>query len=995
LAFFFCAVACAQNSPYSFRNLSVNDGLTQNSIWSLLRDRQGFMWIGTADGLNRFDGYSVVTYKRLQGDTTQIRGNNITMIYEDKYGHIWFGHDGGVDVYDPVKDRFGNVFSFPVNRPNQWNAWLAADEPGGDCIWVFLRAKGIMRFDVKTRKMLGAVTGIPADPQKYWFGQRCGTKIYLTYFNTGTFEYDLGTRNVKLVFPYKGTYSRFFIRNGDIYFFENSCFKKYHIATAETSVLSYIPGLRNCNHIDLFRHQFLLTSQSGYAFVDTATFETRYYASLYPDRPKSYNLMAACLFDREQTLWLGTDGKGLFYTSLYANKFRTYRSEKEDENLVKGICTLPGKILVASLYDKGVLVCNLATGERRLLSGAKSFPGAGNSQFTSVAVASSHEVWVSNTEKGGSGLYLVDILTGKGRNYSDLIGRFSHPTSTGPYWTFLMRVDEKLYAINSRVVVEITSHGKAYVSHLLYNSDSTVNTCLYLSKNRKYFFIGQHDGVAVRNMADGSIRELAQNAFIQTKCISEDRFGNYYLATTNGMYVYDSTLHLKMNYTTMNGLIDNFNYAVLPGNDGNMWISHNKGITRYDPVHHTFRDYSVADGLQSNEFNTNAFHVAADGEMFFGGVNGINAFYPREVADNPNKPQLHITGIRLFDEPYGSDSSYWMKKLIRLPYNQNTLSFEFAACEMGNPEKNQYAYMLSGIDTGWIQNGNKRFVRYPNLPPGSYELRVKAANADGAWNESPTTLLLIITPPFWRTIWFYGMLAVAGIGIIVMIIFLITRQQKNRLMRELEVQDKLESERARISRDLHDHVGAQLSYLITNIDWMLEHPHKVNGMDEQERLKSLSDTGRQAILTLRQTIWALNNKALDVEDFADRYKQFALKMMEFNDKVRLHFNETIVENKMLSPGVALNLFRVCQEAFNNCLRHAACTTIDVKFSSDESHVFGFELADNGIGFNVEEASANGHYGLQNMKHRAAESGAVLTIESSEGKGTTVKLVKTA
>jgi signal transduction histidine kinase len=405
----------------------------------------------------------------------------------------------------------------------------------------------------------------------------------------------------------------------------------------------------------------------------------------------------------------------------------------------------------------------------------------------------------------------------------------------------------------------------------------------------------------------------------------------------------------------------------------------------------TFKHYNVSDGLQSNEFNTGAFYKATDGQLFFGGVSGVNAFYPRDIIDNPNKPRVYISSIKLFDEPYKCDSDYWMKKNISLPYFQNTLSFDFIATEMTNSEKNQYAYMIEGVDENWINNGNKRFARYANLPHGNYILKIKASNSDGVWNETPTVLYINITPPFWKTNWFYFMLFFIVSGFLGSIVLYVINRQKIKLKRELEIQHKLEIERLRISRDLHDHVGAQLSYLITNIDWMLEHPDLINANESNKRLTTLSDTGKQAILTLRQTIWALNNKELSVEEFADRFKQFAIKMLEFDKNIHIHFNEEIDAKNMLSPGVALNLFRVCQEAFNNCLKHSKCQQIDIYFESNKNTLFIFEIKDDGVGFDVLNGEKNGHYGLQNMKARAKESGAELQFQSTINEGTTIRL----
>jgi signal transduction histidine kinase len=216
------------------------------------------------------------------------------------------------------------------------------------------------------------------------------------------------------------------------------------------------------------------------------------------------------------------------------------------------------------------------------------------------------------------------------------------------------------------------------------------------------------------------------------------------------------------------------------------------------------------------------------------------------------------------------------------------------------------------------------------------------------------------------------------------------REERNLIKATFNAEQR---ERIRIARDLHDNVGGQLSYLISNIDWMLEHPELMHHDETKQRLSSLGTTGKQAMLTLRETIWALNHTELSVEDFADRYKQFAMKMVEFAPHIRVRFNEEIVVNRMLSPGVALNLFRICQETFNNSLRHAQCSQIDVRFASTDSCILELTITDNGIGFDVSGMAREGHYGLANMKDRATEAGAELAINSTPGQGTRVIIKK--
>jgi signal transduction histidine kinase len=259
------------------------------------------------------------------------------------------------------------------------------------------------------------------------------------------------------------------------------------------------------------------------------------------------------------------------------------------------------------------------------------------------------------------------------------------------------------------------------------------------------------------------------------------------------------------------------------------------------------------------------------------------------------------------------------------------------------------------------------------------------------WMEQPREFFITIIPPVWQRPWFIVLMSIIGVKMLAIVFYLYGKNQKAKLRKELEVQQKIELERLRISRDLHDNVGAQLSYLITNMEWLADHPEEFNKEKEREMLKRLSETGRQAILTLRQTIWAISQHELSVEEFADRFKQYALKMTDFNRHTKVLFEEHIENDSTLSPAVALNLFRICQEAFNNALKHSRATAITIQFMGNAQTKFQFIITDDGNGFDFENASSNGHYGLKNMQARASECHAQLDFNTSLGKGTTVTL----
>ena len=249
--------------------------------------------------------------------------------------------------------------------------------------------------------------------------------------------------------------------------------------------------------------------------------------------------------------------------------------------------------------------------------------------------------------------------------------------------------------------------------------------------------------------------------------IHEDKTGAFWIATNGGGLVkFDPANETFTNYKESDGLPSNVIYGILEDEEKNLWLSTTRGLSRFNPRTEKFKNYDVSDGLQSNEFNGGAYYKSRNGEMFFGGVNGFNIFYPENIKDNPHIPPVVITDFQIFNKSVhvgkGKDGRSILRKSItetkeiELSYKDNVISFEFAALDYRIPEKNQYAYMMEGFEENWNYVGNRRFAAYTNLPPGGYVFRVKGSNNDGVWNEEGVSLKITVTPPFWQTLWFRG-----------------------------------------------------------------------------------------------------------------------------------------------------------------------------------------------------------------------------------------------
>ncbi len=306
-------------------------------------------------------------------------------------------------------------------------------------------------------------------------------------------------------------------------------------------------------------------------------------------------------------------------------------------------------------------------------------------------------------------------------------------------------------------------------------------------------------------------KNIKSLSFYSVHSIYEDSRGTLWIGTAAGLNRFERSTETFTHFTTKDGIASDFIGAILEDDSGYLWLKTLKGVSKFDPRTGTFRNYDASDGVNINPSWGKASYKNKNGEMFFGGTNGFVRFYPDSIKDNPHVPPIVITAFKVFDKPVPLDTAISEKKVLELSYRDDVFSFEFVALNYTSPEKNQYAYKLEGFDKDWIYCGTRRYASYTHLDGGTYVFKVKGSNNDGVWNEAGTSIVVIITPPFWKTWWFrtISFLTIA-VSIGGTIRYIETTKLRRRL-RALEQQEALERERLRISRDMHDEVGANLT----------------------------------------------------------------------------------------------------------------------------------------------------------------------------------------
>jgi signal transduction histidine kinase len=374
--------------------------------------------------------------------------------------------------------------------------------------------------------------------------------------------------------------------------------------------------------------------------------------------------------------------------------------------------------------------------------------------------------------------------------------------------------------------------------------------------------------------------------------------------------------------------------------------------------------------------------------MFFGGTDGFIRFHPDSIKDNPYVPPVVITAFKKFDRPVVFDTAISEKKVLELSYKDNAISFEFVALNFTDPENNQYAYKLEGFDEDWTYCGTRRFAGYTNLDGGDYVFKVKGSNNDGVWNEEGTSIAVIIFPPFWKTWWFTTLLFLAAAGVVGGSIWYLEISRLRRRLKVAEQEHALERERLRISRDMHDEMGANLTEIAILCELVKRDIQKPE--DAEPNVQKIATMARELIDSIGEIIWAMNPRNDMLDHLAGYLREYASEFFGMTPIV-CHFDfPDQLPCLTFSAEVRRNVFLTMKEAINNVVKHSGATSAELRCRASD-HEVEFSIRDNGRGFDTEMGKQDGN-GLRNMRKRIEEIDGTLQIESLPGRGTRVRLV---
>jgi signal transduction histidine kinase/frataxin-like iron-binding protein CyaY len=497
-----------------------------------------------------------------------------------------------------------------------------------------------------------------------------------------------------------------------------------------------------------------------------------------------------------------------------------------------------------------------------------------------------------------------------------------------------------------------------------------------------HLWLGTMEGLLRFRLADASWKHYRHDPTDSTSLSSDNIFTVAIDPLQPARYLWIGTRGSGLNrmdiqsgkcssYTERDGLPNNVIYGILPDDAGNLWMSTNKGLSCLNVQKQTFRNFDYKDGLQSNEFNRRAYCRTRDGCLFFGGVNGFNYFYPRDIVGNTVVPQVVVTAVKKHNQSV--PEAIYVPQGLTLPYRENFVSFEFASMDFTNPQKNEYQYKLEGFDKNWIHSGTVHNATYTNLDPGTYTFMVKGSNSDGIWNEKGTAVQLTILPPWYGTWWFRTAMALAFLSAVYGF-------YSYRLSQALKLQDV----RNRIASDLHDEVGSNLSnvFIFSNVA-----QQKANE-ETAPLLQKITDYTQQSMEAMNDIVWMINTRNDRFENIMVRMRTLAAELSDATDcALQLDFDEKLNDVK-LNMEDRKNFYLIYKEALNNTAKYAGCKSLSIELKLNGNNVT-LKIKDNGKGFDVANTT-NGN-GLFNMKKRAALLKGTLSVKSTVGEGTITQI----
>jgi signal transduction histidine kinase/ligand-binding sensor domain-containing protein len=963
---FFLISGYSQNQPISV--LTVNNGLSSGTVQCGLYDSRGFMWFGTREGLHRYDGKNLVKFLPNPDDSLSIHSSEIQALAEDSHGRI-FIVGSGLEVYLPETNTFQVIQSTVPGIPTvRSDIWLREDLGIG----IVIALNGPLVFSLDDLKPL-IDSAEYSDQVKAYVSQ-------LWKFNGLQF--------------YKGPLNEFqqILDRSKMVRFANTAKDDVWVALGqaggfvllehEADTVKWLPlkGLDSLVSTQVSLKFMDYDDSDGVAAVDgfgmvlfnkTSGWISKYWDFRSDPALSRFTTITPLFRDPAGRIWFTLMPYGVFVLDSRSHRFQKLNNRSPGSLLYHGLMRsmtsdIYGRLWIG--YQDGILQILNSTLDKEIyrdLIFNNAF--ASDRAVHSLVLLPNGNVFANGFLEFKPGLNQDDpprLLTPKKENSL----RLSAYNTLG--------TPKRVAIIGSSGTDSVfiyTGHSqKAYPHHGMINSlDYTFVTdqghiFTHTSGSRVELHVINGDSLAwVASLhQDRDIRSVYQ----------PPGSDSLWLATTTGLSVFNlcSYTFTDIDVTEWPS---QYLYSILPDDMGNLWISSNAGIIRYDPHNGGWKCFNIDDGMQSNEFNTNCYARMPDGSLAFGGPEGLNVFDPR-YFDTKNTPfYVHMQRVIVHEQDLTDFNPYQANAVVTVHPDQSSIEFEYTSTAHFDRDELQYFIQLQDADRDWVRRDDKEFVRYINLDPGEYTFRLKARNPDGMWSANTLETRVKVLPAFYQTLWFKGLLILA----LAALVYMLYRYRIGQL-------NKLYQIRNQISHDLHDDVGSTLG----SISIYSEVAKSATIENRGVVLEKIGEASREMIEKLGDIVWSINPDNDSIEKMEGRMRSHAF--MVLNPKgITFHLTIDARDDRvLLDMERRRHLFLIFKEALFNAAKYAECTYVQVVLQEKDGRIF-MEISDDGKGFDINSIQAYNGNGLRSMRERALAIHGDLKVNSIQGKGTRITL----
>ncbi|HWI93210.1 MAG TPA: two-component regulator propeller domain-containing protein [Flavisolibacter sp.] len=917
ILFYSFALRCFSSDSLRVNYLGIEQGLSNNAVRCIYQDHLGFLWFGTYDGLNRYDGYAFKVFRNVIGNKTSLVDNHITAINADADHNIWIGTEKGLSLYNPLTANFSipayrNTSRSLVDLKNGIHVIQPINK--GECILVGTQAIGLLVFEknqkagvqipLQNSETNYEVTGIAYDSirQLVWI---LSPQAGLCQYNIAQKKITVVDNTIKQADCLKAD------NNGNVWLGNENglfCYEKNR-KRFSTNVLASKYKVVGLFH-DRQNTLWIASDGGGVWYLPWGSNYPLPYLSATGNKLVNSNVVYAIYEDDQKRKWIGTLRGGVNVIQNYSSSFKNiaYKEPGQDntiDNFILSFCEDDKNNVWIGTDGAGMRYWNRKTNSFSKFVNNRADKNSISSNFvTSIIEDSQNDLWIST--------WFGSI--NRRRKNSNAFEHFScinSQTGLEEHNAWLVYEDRQ-----KRIWASTTNNGTLYIFNRNKNQfelfDSRLENIQCLSEDGEGNLWGGNYRALFR-IDPVNKKHTSYNIGYTIRCVLEDRHKNFWIATDGGgLLLFNRKDGSYQRFTTQEGLPSNTILRLLEDRNNNLWLSTYNGLCKFNTSTRTSKNFSLSDGLQSNQFSFNAALALKDGEFLFGGIKGFNAFHPDSVFEKKQIPPIYLTEIKIDNSPIEQSNSYITKRSferteqIRLPYDKAIVSFEYLALEYSGTDKIKYAYKLEGWDKNWNYINNTRTVNYSRLREGNYTFKVKVMNADGVWSSETTLVRLIVIPPWYRTWWAYLLYVLALASVIYVYILYSKRQERLKYeikLAHLEYEKEKEITEKKIS--FFTHISHEFRSPLTLI---------INPLKE---------------------IFNSKKEYVETKDVSMVYRN-ARRLLSLVDQLLLFRKVESIDQQLRVE--KFDIVEACNEVFLSFLQHAVSRRIDFFFKKPEFEV---------------------------------------------------------